>query len=117
VKWLADDEFRKNLANLLKEKSGPAVVQDLREIGITIDASLLFKIKEGEQPSSTFIGPMALLYGWAVPPLADADDELGTDVASWFEIRGLDPQRAARIRALVRAELEAARAAAKLKPR
>jgi hypothetical protein len=117
VRWVNDDVFRANLVALLEEKTGAQVVAELRAAGITIDVSLLSKLKSGAVPTSAAAGSIATFYGWPIPPMAELGPAQARAVAKLAELDYLDPERAARLEAQLDDALAAARLAKAQKPR
>lgn len=110
VRWKCDEAFLERLSLLLGSKTAQEVADEVGEaMRYEIDDSMIRKLRTGATPSSSLVGPICRYYGWPVPPLADADPELGQNAASIYELRALDPERYERVRRYIAAELEAAR--------
>lgn len=115
--WVCTPEFVESLRDLLKVESAVSVAAKVsQEVGHEIHPSGLHKLKKGDVPTSILVGPLCRIYGWPVPPMAEAEAEgLGQRVAALYEIRRLDPEWAAEYEAAMDERLSSARRLLKLR--
>jgi hypothetical protein len=97
--WVANGEdFLGRLRELLGRRTAGDVAKELSEaMGQRIEESTLRQLKRGKALSSVIVGPLCVLHGWPVPPLADVAGPFSINAAKLYELEAVDPEYAARL--------------------
>lgn len=112
TRWICDADFVERLVHLI-DVDGISAAEIARELssrtGEPVEASAIRQLKRGETASSVYVGPICVWRAWPVPPMAEADDEFGSDAAMMYELRGRDAASASEYREMLKSRLKAVR--------
>lgn len=105
------DELVASLTKLLETHKEEEIAAALAAyLEHPVDRSSINNILTRRYPTSRLAYPLAVLYGWPIPPVARAEPKLARLQAMLDELARLDPERFHQVQVIVESEVETARA-------
>lgn len=109
--WHVTPDIVERLEKLIKGgvEQKEIAVRLSRRMGYKVDPSSVSNVLRVVHPTSVLPGPMAVEFGWPMPPAAMDDERLAKIVSMYAEIMLLDPERTGDVDEFAAAELANAR--------